>query len=136
MSKRKANYKSMDSESNIFPSFDDVSFVEYGEKIQNESCFKLLLFQISRLTNEIQDLKNDNNSQRNNKIENKPILKEKENEVTLTRVELAKRWKVSIQTLKRREKEGILKPLVLGGSVRYEMVDIQEIEKEAKVTYA
>ena len=136
MSKRKEDCKSMDSESNLFSSFAEMSFVEYGEKGQNESCFKLLLFQISRLTNEIQDLKNLKCNESVCKEENEFIVEKKEESVTLTRQELSKRWKVSIQTLKRIEKDGTLKPLLIGGSVRYEMGDILRTEKAAKSTVA
>jgi hypothetical protein len=51
----------------------------------------------------------------------------------LTRRHLAERWRVSRETLKRREKAGILPFLKLGRDVRYKIEDIERIEKEARV---
>lgn len=52
-------------------------------------------------------------------------------ETLLTRAELARRWKVSIQTLKRRERAKILRPVRLDGRViRYRMSDVLRIEEE------
>jgi hypothetical protein len=49
----------------------------------------------------------------------------------LTRRELAIRWKVSIQTLKRRERARMLRPMKLEGRiVRYRISDVLQIEKE------
>ena len=49
----------------------------------------------------------------------------------LTRLELARRWKVSIETLKRRERARILRPVRLDGRViRYRMRDVLRIEEE------
>jgi hypothetical protein len=49
----------------------------------------------------------------------------------LTRRELANRWKVSIETLKRRERASILRPIRLDGRiVRYRMSDVVKIEQE------
>ncbi len=49
----------------------------------------------------------------------------------LTRRELARRWKVSIETLKRRERTKILRPMRLDGRiVRYRMSDVVRIEQE------
>jgi len=49
----------------------------------------------------------------------------------LTRLELAQRWKVSIETLKRREQSKILRPVKLKGRiVRYRMTDVLRIEEE------
>jgi hypothetical protein len=46
----------------------------------------------------------------------------------LTRRELARRWKVSIETLKRRERTKILRPMRLDGRiVRYRMSDVVRI---------
>jgi hypothetical protein len=51
-------------------------------------------------------------------------------ETLLTRSELAKRWKVSIETLKRRERARVLRPVRLDGRViRYRMTDVLRIEK-------
>ena len=49
----------------------------------------------------------------------------------LTRRELANRWKVSVETLKRRERARILRPIRLDGRVvRYRMSDVVKIEQE------
>jgi len=49
----------------------------------------------------------------------------------LTRLELARRWKVSIGTLKRRERAQILRPVRLDGRViRYRLRDVLRIEEE------
>jgi hypothetical protein len=49
----------------------------------------------------------------------------------LTRLELARRWKVSIETVKRRERARILRPVRLDGRViRYRMSDVLRIEEE------
>jgi len=49
----------------------------------------------------------------------------------LTRRDLAARWKVSIQTLKRRERAGILRPVRLDGRIiRYRMRDVVRIEQD------
>ena len=50
----------------------------------------------------------------------------------LTRVELARRWKVSIETLKRRERTKILRPVRPDGRIiRYRMSDVLRIEEES-----
>jgi hypothetical protein len=51
----------------------------------------------------------------------------------LSRRHLAERWSISRETLKRREKAGILIPLKLGRGVRYRLADIERIEQEAEV---
>jgi hypothetical protein len=51
----------------------------------------------------------------------------------LTRKELCSRWKVSTETLKRRERCGLLPFLKLGRGVRYRLADIERIEAEASV---
>jgi hypothetical protein len=49
----------------------------------------------------------------------------------LTRREVATRWKVSIETIKRRERARILKPVRLEGRiVRYRMSDVARIEED------
>jgi hypothetical protein len=50
-----------------------------------------------------------------------------------SRRHLAERWCISIETLKRREKAGILIPLKLGRGVRYRLTDIERIEQQAEV---
>lgn len=53
----------------------------------------------------------------------------------LTRSELAQRWKVSIETLKRRERAKILRPLKLKGRIiRYRITDVLRIEEEGYST--
>jgi hypothetical protein len=55
----------------------------------------------------------------------------------ISRRHLAERWSVSLETLKRREKEGVLIPLIIGAGigagVRYRIADIERIEKESEV---
>lgn len=51
----------------------------------------------------------------------------------LSRRHLAERWSISRETLKRREKAGILIPLKLGRGVRYRLADIERIEQQAEV---
>jgi hypothetical protein len=51
----------------------------------------------------------------------------------LSRRHLAERWSISRETLKRREKAGILIPLKLGRGVRYRLTDIERIEQQAEV---
>jgi len=45
-----------------------------------------------------------------------------------SRKDLATRWNCSIETLKRREKSGILNPTILGRLVRYKLEEIESIE--------
>jgi hypothetical protein len=53
----------------------------------------------------------------------------------LTRSELALRWKVSIETLKRRERAKILCPIKLQGRIiRYRITDVLRIEEEGYST--
>ena len=54
-------------------------------------------------------------------------------ETTLTRKELALRWKCSEETLKRRQKAELLKALKLGRLVRYRLSDVVAVEKGAMV---
>ena len=51
----------------------------------------------------------------------------------LTRLDLCERWRTSRETLKRREKAGILTALRLGRFVRYRLRDVERIEKESEV---
>ena len=51
----------------------------------------------------------------------------------LTRRDLAHRWRVSTETLKRREKDGLLRALKIGKGVRYRLSDILNFEAEAEV---
>ena len=50
-----------------------------------------------------------------------------------TRAKLAKRWWVSIETVKRREKSGILRAYKFGRVTRYRLSDVEQIEKDAEV---
>jgi hypothetical protein len=52
---------------------------------------------------------------------------------TLTRQELAERWRCCIETIKRRQAQGALKALKLGRMVRYRMEEIRAVEAEAEV---
>jgi hypothetical protein len=51
----------------------------------------------------------------------------------VTRRGLAGRWQVSIETLKRRERAGVLPFLKLGRGVRYRLSEIERIEADADV---
>jgi len=51
----------------------------------------------------------------------------------LTRKELSGRWQFSVETLKRRERAGLLPFLKLGRSVRYRLADIERLEAEATI---
>ncbi len=55
------------------------------------------------------------------------------NEKMLSRRQLADRWGVSKETLKRREKAGNLPFLKLGKVVRYWLANIEQIEAQAEV---
>jgi len=49
----------------------------------------------------------------------------------MTRREIANRWRCHTETIKRREKDGTLRAYKLGGTIRYLLVDVERIEKEA-----
>ena len=49
----------------------------------------------------------------------------------MTRRELASRWRVSTETIERRERAGILPVLKLGLGARYRLRDVMRIEDEA-----
>jgi len=51
----------------------------------------------------------------------------------VTRKELSGRWKLSVETLKRRERSGILPCLKLGRGVRYRLSDVEHLEADAEV---
>jgi hypothetical protein len=51
----------------------------------------------------------------------------------LSRRQLASRWGVSKETLKRREKAGTLPFLKIGKVIRYRLADIEQIEAQAEV---
>jgi hypothetical protein len=54
-------------------------------------------------------------------------------QMLISRKQLAERWSLSTETLKRRERAGILPALKMGRGVRYRITDIERIEKEAEV---
>jgi len=61
-------------------------------------------------------------------------MQHQENAVRLvTRRELSDRWKLSVETLKRRERCGLLPFLKLGRGVRYRLSDIEHLEAEATI---
>jgi hypothetical protein len=51
----------------------------------------------------------------------------------LTRKDLSDRWQLSVETLKRRERCGLLPFLKLGRGVRYRLDDIERLEADAEV---
>jgi hypothetical protein len=55
------------------------------------------------------------------------------NQFMLTRRQLAERWNLSRESLKRREKAGTLPFLKLGRDVRYRIEEIERIEQRAEV---
>ena len=66
----------------------------------------------------------------------RPLMKDQTQSLSIpffTRRQLAVRWAVSIQTLKRREAAGILPVFKLGRDVKYRPEDIERIEQEAEV---
>jgi len=55
-----------------------------------------------------------------------------QSERLITRKDLSGRWSLSIKSLKRREKAGLLRPLTLSSNtVRYRLSDILAIEEDA-----
>jgi excisionase family DNA binding protein len=54
-------------------------------------------------------------------------------EKLLSPAELADRWSVSVETLKRRRRAGELKTLKLGRAVRFKLSEIIAIEQRASV---
>jgi predicted DNA-binding transcriptional regulator AlpA len=51
----------------------------------------------------------------------------------LSRQQLADRWGCSIETIKRRERAGTIRPVILGRLVRYREADIEAVEAAATV---
>ena len=51
-----------------------------------------------------------------------------------TRNELARRWQVSVETLKRRERAGLLPAFKFGRGIGYRSTDVEIIEAKAIVT--
>jgi hypothetical protein len=60
-------------------------------------------------------------------------MDQKSEEQLRSRRQLAARWSVHQQTLKRREKAGTLPFLKLGNRIRYRLSDIEAIEAAATV---
>jgi predicted DNA-binding transcriptional regulator AlpA len=60
-------------------------------------------------------------------------MKNNTNNRLLSRRQLAERWAVSKETLKRRERAGQLPFLKLGKVVRYWLANIEQIETQAEV---
>lgn len=61
-------------------------------------------------------------------------MKHQDNAVQLvTRKGLSDRWQLSVESLKRRERAGLLPFLKLGRGVRYRLSDIERIEDDADV---
>ena len=53
-------------------------------------------------------------------------------EQLISRSELARRWSTSMSTIKRREREGVLRPLVFNARLlRYRLSDIEDVELAA-----
>jgi len=65
-------------------------------------------------------------------------MKQKQNNAELlhhlSRQQVAVRWQCSTETVRRREKAGILPSRRLGGLVRYSITDVEKIEQQAEVT--
>jgi DNA-binding transcriptional ArsR family regulator len=57
----------------------------------------------------------------------------KEHIEMLTRRELSGRWRVSTETLKRKEKAGLLQSLRIGRGVRYRLRDVLAFEDASEV---
>jgi hypothetical protein len=131
----RATSKNGEQSSKVVQFPDVLNSIELGIQWQNQALLKQLVEQVVSLSKEIDNLKGSPKVPTVGK-KTSGVLTEEEFNHKITRIELASRWKVSIQTLKRREKDGVLKPLLLGGCVRYDVVDILKTEEEAKVTYA
>jgi hypothetical protein len=54
-------------------------------------------------------------------------------EPLFTRQDVADRWQQSTETVKRRERAGMLHPLKLGRNVRYRLSDILSFEKASEL---
>jgi hypothetical protein len=69
---------------------------------------------------------------RPNMIRRKPLITNTSDPL-LTRREVAERWRQSTETVKRREKAGVLNALKLGRGVRYRLSDVLAFETAAEV---
>jgi predicted site-specific integrase-resolvase len=64
-------------------------------------------------------------------IKLKPLPRRRETEILLSRKELADRWRCHIETLKRWEAAGRIKPIKVGNKfLRYRLSDIEEFERK------
>jgi hypothetical protein len=54
-------------------------------------------------------------------------------QLLISRKALAERWSLSVETLKRRERAGILPVLKLGRGVRYRLQEVERLEKQSEV---
>jgi hypothetical protein len=64
------------------------------------------------------------------------VKKNPEHVTLITRSQLCRRWSVSRATLRRREIEGLLAPVMVGPSVRYRLTDVENIEWGSRATKA
>jgi hypothetical protein len=60
-------------------------------------------------------------------------MKHQANQQFITRRDLADRWLVSTETLKRKERAGLLRAFKIGRGVRYRMADVLAFEEGAAV---
>ena len=65
--------------------------------------------------------------------ENACIMRNTDQIEMLTRRNLAHRWRVSTETLKRKERAGLLHSLKIGRGIRYRLSDILNFEADAEV---
>jgi ribosome-binding protein aMBF1 (putative translation factor) len=53
--------------------------------------------------------------------------------ILMSRSELARRWRMSVESIKRRERSRMLRPIRLDGRVvRYRLSDVMRVEEQAK----
>jgi excisionase family DNA binding protein len=84
-----------------------------------------------------EETKHQQSADTNGNLAGSPILQKSEtgkyNDPLLSREELAERWGLCIETLKRWEKSGKLSFLKIGKQVRYRLSAVQEIEFGSEV---
>jgi DNA-binding transcriptional regulator PaaX len=57
-------------------------------------------------------------------------------DMLISRAEVMRRWRISIESVKRREKEGVLRPVRIGWrAVRYRLSDVVRAEEQAADRY-
>jgi hypothetical protein len=81
---------------------------------------------------DIDTIKCDFAETRSHNMAKAPILADT-NDPLFTRREVAERWRQSTETIKRREKAGLLHALKLGRSIRYRLSDIRAFEADAEI---